>query len=65
MVEQGMGLIQPATWQLPAGHEAVSCWANQASAAADARARIPDGSYIYYLTDKRGAWEVIQAPRQR
>lgn len=56
--------VTPATWRIPAGHEAVSAFASIEEARQDARQRVTaDRGHMYYLSDKRGSWEVIRAPR--
>jgi hypothetical protein len=53
--------VRASTWRLPEGHEAVSAWATQEEAEIDARRRIAFAGrgLLYYITDKRGSWEVI------
>ncbi|QOT71920.1 hypothetical protein H5V43_01715 [Sphingobium fuliginis] len=58
-------MIIPATWKLPEGHFSVAAFAT----AEEARQHVQmdlvnraDGKFAFYLTDKRGAWEVIRYP---
>lgn len=58
-------MIIPATWKLPECHTSVSVWATREEAEQWARDNIDGARSIclaYYLTDKRGAWEVIAYP---
>ena len=55
-------MIREATWKLPDGHRSVSVWNSQAEAEGWAREHLPEvrvSGLAYYLTDKRGVWEVI------
>lgn len=57
-------MIEEATWELPEGHERLSAFASLEEAQNDARQRIrADSSFFYYLSDKRGAFEVIRYRR--
>jgi len=57
--------IEETSWRLPEGHERVAVFATQPEAVEDARARVhaDSGQHFYYLSNKRGAWEVIRASR--
>ncbi len=54
--------IEPATWQLPHGHKSVAAFATKDEASAHARELVSESSnrHAFYLTDLRGAWEVIR-----
>lgn len=55
-------MITEATWKLPEGHKSVAAHASEADARAVAQMLVPRApkDIRYYITDKRGAWEVIQ-----
>ena len=61
----GGGMITPASWKLPEGHQSVAAFATEAEARKHAQMDLvnrADGKFAYYLTDKRGAWEVVRYP---
>jgi hypothetical protein len=56
-------MITPATWKLPEGHRSVSSWVTEGEARWDATQRIRSDEsrrFLYYITGKRGAWEVVE-----
>lgn len=58
-------MINEASWKLPPCHTSVSAWATQEEAEQWFRENVAGARSIglaYYLTDKRGAWEVIAYP---
>lgn len=58
--------IIEATADLPEGHRIVGAYYSQAQAEDFARGMMhddPDPTLGYYLTDKRGLWEVVQYPK--
>jgi hypothetical protein len=58
-------VIEEAKWTLPFGHESVGAFVTQEEAAACARSVMHlNAEWAFYLSDKRGAWEVIRYPRQ-
>ena len=57
--------MTPATWNVPPGHKSVAAFASEHEAREQAARLCRDGLGLrYYLTDKRGAWEVISYPAQ-
>lgn len=60
-----MGMEQSiikATWQLPKDHRAVAAFATKGEASEYCRTLVAEfgDRQAYYLTDLRGAWEVIR-----
>ena len=60
-----MGMEQSvikATWQLPKDHRAVAAFATKDEASEHCLTLVAecDGRHAFYLTDLRGAWEVIR-----
>lgn len=58
-------MITGATWKLPPCHTSVSVWATQEEAEQWFHENVAGARSIclnYYLSDKRGAWEVIAYP---
>ena len=56
-------MITPASWKLPKGHQSVAAYTTEPEARRHAQMDLvnrADGKFAYYLTDKRGAWEVIR-----
>lgn len=51
-----------ANWRLPEGHESVGAFATKMEAQAEGQRLVQAGCapYVLYLSDKRGAWEVIR-----
>ena len=59
-------MIIDASWKLPEGHESVGAYATEDEARHHAQMDLvkrADGKFAYYLSSKRGAWEVIRYPR--
>lgn len=58
-------MIVPATWKLPEGHQSIAAFASEDEARCHAQMAVvnrDDGKFAYYLSNKRGAWEVIRYP---
>lgn len=57
--------IREATWRLPEGHESVGAFASREEAHTAAQGMVrshhPPG-WTFYISSKRGAWEVIRQP---
>lgn len=59
----GMGQsIIKATWQIPKDHRAVAAFPTKEEASEHCRSLVEqcEGRHAFYLTDLRGAWEVIR-----
>jgi len=56
-------MITEANWKLPDGHESVAAFASLHEAEAEARSLLRaggNGERRFYITNKRGAFEVIR-----
>jgi hypothetical protein len=58
-------MITSTTWQVPEGHQHVAAFSTQHEAVEHARVEVAQhgDEWVYYLSDKRGSWEIFRMPR--